>query len=117
MKRKFKTKEEFIKSVIQGDVWELDNYKYYYDSSSKETPFRLDNTALAGGFWRNVTTEEFTLVEPEPVYEERWQMMKDVDYNFTNCTQHYYNQKRIDEEYPEYERWYKGQSIKVKVNK
>ena len=112
MKRRFKTKEEFIESVMNGDVWELKWSKFYYDISMNN-PFRVNSSPMSNT-WSNVTKEEFTLVESEPVMEKRWKMLKDCD-GYTKYTDAYYNQTEIDGGLKESYGWYKGDFIEVEI--
>ena len=59
------TKEEFIKRSMNGEVFELDGYKFFYNKD-KTNPFRMEEQDLKG-CWSYFNGEtEFTVVEPEP---------------------------------------------------
>lgn len=58
------TKEEFIKRSMKGEVFELYDCRYFYDSN-KINPFRIDDVGL-GGCWDNFNgINKFTVVEPK----------------------------------------------------
>ena len=58
---------------------------------------------------------EYRVVESEPLYETRWQMLKDHE-SYTTEIHNYYNQSHIDANYEKSDGWYKGKSIEVKIN-
>ena len=58
------TKEEFIKRSMSGEVFKLNDCKYFYDAEL-DIPFRCDNSYLHGD-WRYFNgINEFTVVEPK----------------------------------------------------
>ena len=57
------TKEEFIKRSMNGEVFELDGYKYFYDEK-EINPFRWDYKDLRGLWCYFDGENEFTVVEP-----------------------------------------------------
>ena len=59
------TKEEFIKRSMNGEVFELDDFFYFYDSS-KKNPFRVEDIGIDGSWGDFNGINEFTVVEPEP---------------------------------------------------
>jgi hypothetical protein len=58
-KMRFETREEFIRSVMNGDKWELDGNVYHYDEKELD-PFRVNDNSLNHN-WSKITEEEFTL--------------------------------------------------------
>jgi len=108
---KFKTKEEFITRIMAGDRFTKVNSDlvYYYDSN-EDNPFRYGEFPLSGN-WEQILIDELTLVEPEPIIERRWKMLKDYD-NITKESEYYHNQASINKKYND---WYKGSYIDVKV--
>ena len=66
------TKSEFIRRAMNGEVFELDGNKYFYDES-RNSPFRYDESPIKYAWDKFNGINEFTVVEPEPetvtVYE------------------------------------------------
>ena len=59
------TKEEFIKRSMNGEVFGLDGFLYFYDENEKN-PFRFEELGMNES-WGDFNGEnEFTVVEPEP---------------------------------------------------
>ena len=58
------TKEEFIKRSMNGEVFELDGYKFFYDNNEKN-PFRLEDEDLEDNWSQFNGINEFTVVEPK----------------------------------------------------
>lgn len=62
------TKEEFIKRAMNGEVFELNGDKYFYDVN-KTGPFRFNDSPLKEA-WETIDGKnEFTVVEPETEIE------------------------------------------------
>lgn len=58
---------------------------------------------------------KYRVAKPEPVYEERWRLIKDYD-NYTVHTNSYYNEECIAINYTLGEDdWRKGESIQVEI--
>ena len=59
------TKEEFIKRSMNGEVFELNGCKYFYNENEKN-PFRFEELGMDES-WGDFNGEnEFTVVEPKP---------------------------------------------------
>ena len=108
------TKEEFITRSMAGEVFiDSYNHKHYYDDT-ETNPFRRSNQALRDN-WDSFTDGTlFTLEEPKPVFEDRWQIRKDQE-GYTLSTSNYYNLYYIDKDYKESDGYYKGPKIAVEV--
>lgn len=98
MKQRFKTVEEFIQSVMSGDKWGIDGTEeeYFYDSEEVQ-PFRTQHYPMQES-WAQVLTKEFTLVEPKPIIERRWMMLK-TEEDHTVTSKYYYSQEVIDSDW------------------
>ena len=58
------TKEEFIKRSMDGEVFEFDGCRYFYDKK-EDNPFRVGFVAINNN-WRYFKGEtEFTVIEPK----------------------------------------------------
>ena len=58
------TKEEFIKRSMDGEVFEFDSYKYFYDENEKN-PFRFEELCMNESWGDFNGKNEFTVVEPK----------------------------------------------------
>ena len=58
------TKKEFMKRSMNGEVFELDGYKYFYDENEKN-PFRFEELGMNES-WGDFNGEnEFTVAKPK----------------------------------------------------
>ena len=79
------TKEEFIKRSMNGEVFELDGYEYFYDKD-KINPFRIDECDLKGWWSYFNGKNEFTVVEPKT----KTKIVKEWMYNSTGGISQWY---------------------------
>ena len=87
------TKEEFITRSMEGEVF-IDNCNRYFYDSSKSSPFRVNDSALAGAWsYFDGTVKIFALEQYKPKIERRWKYRRDCS-GHTQETDCYYTDEK-----------------------
>ena len=118
---KFNTKAEFITELLSGTKLIDENGCIYLYDENFDNPFIIKEKTYPveniGSMWNYLTEIKFTIYQLEPIYETRWQMIKDKEKGVSSCTDYFYSDKAIIEyEYTEENGWHKGNSIEVQIN-
>jgi len=118
----FGTKAELISELLSGiKLIDENGYIYFYDENLTE-PLRVRKMDEEKNYpifklWNHVTSVEFTIYQPEPVYETRWQMMRDGKDGVTQSTNSFYSEQAAEENMLTPDNgWYRGNSVKVRIS-